>query len=223
MKKLLSLILIASSLMSVTTSLFIEDVVNAFPFRTPKIIRDLDVTDKNSKVREVLRENDPTSRDFAENQWGNSGSPAFTAAAATMRGRHGNSVPLDNLQKKYLRPHYSQLVDQVVVIYGARMMNEWSVAGYKIPLPGDASDAQTYCDRIYVKDSYRKGDRNQLILLAHELRHSQQCRELGGAGKFGYHYFKEYKRAGQNYANNALERSAEEKENKIARTIPTRL
>ena len=38
--------------------------------------------------------------------------------------------------------------------------------------------------------------------------HSQQCERLGGASNFGYKYFKEYKRANQNYRNNQLEREA---------------
>ena len=40
------------------------------------------------------------------------------------------------------------------------------------------------------------------------MTHSKQCEELGGEGKFGFHYFREFKRAGQNYENNKLEREA---------------
>ena len=185
--------------------------------------RRIDPTNPNSRTREVLRENDPTSREFGENQWGNAGGAAYPAASAIMRGRHGSSVGLDDIQKKYLRPYYGNLVDQVVVVYNARMMNEWTALGYKIPLGGVEAAAQTYCNRIYVGDSYQKGNRAQLLLLAHELRHSQQCQELGGEGKFGYHYFREYKRAGLSYENNALERSAEERANTIARSVPNDL
>jgi hypothetical protein len=85
------------------------------------------------------------------------------------------------------------------------------------------SAAQTYCNRIYVKDSYQSGNRDQLLLLAHELRHAQQCTELGGEGKFGFHYFREYKRAGHNYENNSLEKSAEERASTIARSVPNEL
>jgi hypothetical protein len=44
-----------------------------------------------------------------------------------------------------------------------------------------------------------------LELIAHELVHSQQCERLGGMSNFGYEYFREYKRANQNYRNNRLE------------------
>jgi hypothetical protein len=176
---------------------------------------DLDVT-CNPNVK-------PITKPISEAAWGEAGSSAYKAAAATMRGRHGSSVGLDDIQKKYLRPHYGNLVDQVVVVYNAKMMNEWTALGKKIPLGGVESAAQTYCNRIYVRDSYQKGNRDQLLLLAHELRHSQQCQELGGEGKFGYHYFREYKRAGLSYENNALELSAQERANTIARNVPDNL
>jgi hypothetical protein len=161
---------------------------------------------------------DPTSPAFAEKQWGNAGAGAFQAAAAIMRNRHGSGQGLDDIQKQYLRPVYGGLVDGVSVVYGASMMNDWKALGFKIDLGGVDSAAQTYCNRIYVRDAYQNGNRDQLLLLAHELRHSQQCQELGGSGKFGYHYFREYKRAGQNYENNAMEKSAVEFANKIANT-----
>jgi hypothetical protein len=173
---------------------------------------DLDVT-CNPNIK-------PITKPISEDAWGEAGSSAYKGAAATMRGRHGSSVGLDDIQKKYLRPHYGNLVDQVVVVYNAKMMNEWTALGQKIPLGGVESAAQTYCNRIYVRDSYQKGNWDQLLLLAHELRHSQQCQELGGEGKFGYHYFREYKRAGLSYENNALERSAQERANTIARNVP---
>lgn len=176
---------------------------------------DLDVT-CNPNVK-------PITKPISEDAWGEAGSSAYKAAAATMRGRHGSSVGLDDIQKKYLRPHYGNLVDQVVVVYNAKMMNEWTALGKKIPLGGVESAAQTYCNRIYVRDSYQKGNRDQLLLLAHELRHSQQCQELGGEGKFGYHYFREYKRAGLSYENNALELSAQERADTIERNVPDNL
>ncbi|MDV2994599.1 MAG: hypothetical protein N4J56_004253 [Chroococcidiopsis sp. SAG 2025] len=76
--------------------------------------------------------------------------------------------------------------------------------------------AQTYCRRIYIEDSYKPRDSRQLALLAHELVHSRQCQQLGGISQFGYHYFKEYKKAGQNYANNIMESVANNFENQFA-------
>jgi hypothetical protein len=167
--------------------------------------------------------NIPGSKYVAEQAWGEAGRSAYPSAASIMRGRHGNSVGLDDIQQKFLRPHYGNLVDQVVVFYNAKMMSEWTALGKKIDLGETESAAQTYCSRIYVSGSYQKGDRDQLLLLAHELRHSQQCQELGGAGKFGFHYFREYKRAGLSYENNELEKSARQLANTIANVLPNDL
>jgi len=46
-------------------------------------------------------------------------------------------------------------------------------------------------ERIYVV-AHNPGDSGQLVLLAHELIHSRQCKQFVGAGKFGYQYFKEF-------------------------------
>ena len=150
----------------------------------------------------------PGSREVAEQVWGESGSSAYQAAASTMRGRNGGSQGLDEVQKKYLRPHFGDLVDRVAIIYGARMLDQWSAFGKEINLSGVDTAAQTYCNRIYVRDSYKPNDFQQLVTLSHEMTHSKQCEQLGGEGKFGFHYFREFKRAGQNYENNKLEREA---------------
>ncbi|MBD2055326.1 hypothetical protein H6F88_04680 [Oculatella sp. FACHB-28] len=148
----------------------------------------------------------PGSADFAEQAWGEAGSAAYQAAANWMRANNGSSQSLDALQKQYLRPHFGDLVDRAAVVYNANLMDELSALGYRIPM--NQSAAQTYCDRIYIDDPYQQGDLGQIILLAHELTHSRQCQDYGGAGTFGFHYFREYKRAGQSYENNRLEREA---------------
>lgn len=79
------------------------------------------------------------------------------------------------------------------------------MAIYRISLP---SAGQTYCNNIYITARYSRNDFNLLELIAHELVHSAQCEKLGGASNFGYHYFKQYKRANQVYRNNKLEREA---------------
>jgi hypothetical protein len=168
--------------------------------------RDIDPTNPKSDTRRILRENDPTSPEFAENQWGNAGGAGYPAAAQWMRANNAGSQGWDENQKKYLRPHFGSLLDQVAVIYNANLIDEWSAAGYKIQQT--ESDGQTFCNRIYLNDPYQPNDSDQLVLLAHELTHSKQCQQLGGEGKFGFHYFREYKRAGQNYENNKLEKEA---------------
>jgi hypothetical protein len=150
----------------------------------------------------------PITKPLAENIWGEAGGSAYPAAASIMRGRNGGSQGLDDFQKKNLSPHFGNLVDRVVVIYNARMMDQWSAFGKSIDLSGIDTAAQTYCNRIYVRDAYKPNDVDQLITLSHEMTHSKQCVDLGGQGKFGFHYFREFKRAGLNYENNNLEREA---------------
>jgi hypothetical protein len=158
----------------------------------------------------------PITKPLAEEAWGEAGGSAYPAAANIMRGRNGGSQGLDEFQKRNLRPHFGSLVDQVVVIYNARMMDQWSAFGKSINLSGVDTAGQTYCNRIYIRDSYKPNDLQQIELLAHELVHSRQCRDLGGEGKMGFHYFREFKRAGLNYANNKLEREADSFASQIA-------
>jgi hypothetical protein len=178
--------------------------------------RKIDPTNPNSDTRRILRENDPTSPAFAENQWGNAGGAAFPAAVAIMRGRNGNSRSLDDFQRQHLIPHFGNLVDQVAIIYNAKMLDQWSAGGKTINLSGVDTAAQAYCNRIYVRDSYKPNDLEQIKSLGHELVHTRQCQQLGGEGKFGFHYFREFKRANQNYANNKLEKEAYDFESKFA-------
>jgi len=148
---------------------------------------------------------------------GDAGAAAYQAAAEWMRANNGSSQSLDAIQKQYLRPHFGDLVDRVSVVYNANLMDEWSALGYRINL--DESAAQTYCNRIYVDDPYQQGDRNQITLLAHELVHSRQCEGYGGAGSFGWHYFKQFYEAGGSYASNRLEREAFDFEEQFGQEI----
>jgi len=74
-----------------------------------------------------------------------------------------------------------------MVIYDAKLMDDWLYAGFKVDIGQEHSIAQTYCKRIYVNDPYKPGDYGQITLLAHELIHSRQCEQFNGAAKFGYH------------------------------------
>jgi hypothetical protein len=152
---------------------------------------------------------------------GDAGAGAYQAAAEWMQANNGSSQSLDATQKQYLRPHFGDLVDRVSVIYNANLMDEWSALGYGIDLGESA--AQTYCDRIYVDDPYQESDFNQIILLAHEMTHSKQCEDYGGAGGFGWHYFKEYYEGGADYASNRLEREAFDFETQFAGWLEERI
>jgi Domain of unknown function (DUF4157) len=140
--------------------------------------------------------------------WGNSGVVMFNVAAKLSATRNPVGQPLTVAQKKSLRPLFGDLVDRVQVNYNALLMDRWSNGEQEVHVGDVDSAAQTYCDRIYVKDAYQPTNRGQLFLLAHELTHSAQCERLGGANKFGYKYFRSYYEAGQQYAKNPLEKEA---------------
>jgi hypothetical protein len=158
-------------------------------------------------------------KELREEAWGQAGAIAYQAAAQWMRANNGISQYLDETQKRYLRPYFGDLVDRVVVIYNAELMDDWLYGDFKIDIRDITqvdSIAQTYCKHIYIKDSYQLDDYSQLKLLAHELTHSRQCEQFGGADKFGYNYFREFIRAGQRYKKNKLEREANEYEEQFA-------
>ncbi len=147
---------------------------------------------------------------LVEETWGQAGTIAYPAAAQWMEKNNGTSRTLDDIQKKYLRIYFGDLVDQVAIVYNAKLMDSWLYADFKIDIGQVDAIAQTYCQRIYIEDSYKPSDPVQLVLLAHELVHSGQCERIGGMAQFGYAYFKEFKRASQSYKNNKLEREAKD-------------
>lgn len=163
------------------------------------------------------------SSSIVEEAWGAAGTMAYQAAAEWMRANNGIGQYLDKTQKRYLRPYFGGLVDRVVVIYNAKLMDEWVHAGFKTEIGLGDSAAQTYCERIYIDDKYKSIDSDQLTRLAHELIHSRQCHLLGGADEFGYHYFREFKRAGQSYEDNKLEREANKFEIRFAGWLSNQL
>ena len=156
------------------------------------------------------------TRSIVERAWSEAGAVVYQVAAQWMRTNNGSSQRLDETQKRYLRLYFGGLVDRVVVVYNAKLMDDWLYAAFKIDIVQGDSAAQTYCKRIYVDDPYKPGDSGQLTLLAHELTHSRQCEQFGGISEFGYHYFREFKRAGLSYENNKLETEAEDFERQFA-------
>jgi hypothetical protein len=158
-----------------------------------------------------------TKSSLAEEAWGQAGSIAYQAAAKTMRSKNGESLPLDNVQKRYLRRYFIDYIDRVHVIYNSQMMDRWVLGNVAVHFGQVESIAQTYCDRIYLRDDYRPEDARQLSVLAHEMVHVRQCIKVGGLDQFGYQYFVEYKRAKQKYENNLMEREAYDLQNRFAK------
>jgi Domain of unknown function (DUF4157) len=153
-------------------------------------------------IQDLLKSSEPAEA------WGNSGIVMFNMAAKLSAARNPAGQPLTVAQKKSLRPLFGELVDRVQVNYNSLLMDRWSNGEQEVHVGDVDSAAQTYCNRVYVKDAYQPTNRGQLFLLAHELSHSFQCERLGGVNKFGYKYFRSYYEAGQQYAKNPLEKEA---------------
>jgi hypothetical protein len=146
---------------------------------------------------------------WLEEAWGQAGAVAYEAAAKTMLVRNARGKRnLDIFQKRYLRDNFNDQIGRVSIVYDAQLMDRWVIGSMSIHLGTVDSTAQTYCDRVYIRASYKPKDIEQLIVLSHEMVHVRQCRQLGGMKKFGYIYFREYKRANQKYEKNKLEREA---------------
>jgi hypothetical protein len=146
------------------------------------------------------------SQEMTEKAWGNVGAIAYHAGDRLMSGNNPKPQSLDEIQKEYLRPHFGDLVDRVMVVYSAVLMEDWVAASLKINF--GRSNAQVYGHRIYIRDIYRPGDLQQIVLLAHELYHCKQYEELGSLSKFGYHYFFQYKKGAEKYEKNIFEQEA---------------
>jgi hypothetical protein len=155
--------------------------------------------------------------------WGETGATVLPLADRIMAARNPPGVALDESQKNFLRPLFGDLVDRVTVVYRAKLLDRWSQGGKETHIGGVDSSAQTYCDRIYVRARYKAHDTDRLVLLAHELTHSQQCDRAGGISKFGERYFQGYYRGGQTYQNNPLEQSAQAMEEKFTRQLCHRI
>lgn len=143
----------------------------------------------------------------ADELWGEAGRQFIDEAAAAIAAKNAALPvePLNDLQKRHLRPHFGDLVDRVRVKYGATLLDNWRTPLGTISEP---SGGQTFCNDIYITQRFRPNDADLMELIAHEMVHSQQCERLGGLANFGYEYFKGYKNANQSYRNNPMEEEA---------------
>jgi hypothetical protein len=163
-----------------------------------------------------LQEIAPPSSELA---WSETGATVLPLAAQIMAIRNPQGMPLNQMQKGYLRPLFGDLVDRVRVVYEAKLLDRWSQGGKETHIGGVDSSAQTYCERIYIRAPYTPRNTDRLVLLAHEMTHAQQCLQAGGIGKFGERYFQGYYQGGQIYQNNPLEKSARAMEEKFTRQL----
>jgi Domain of unknown function (DUF4157) len=168
----------------------------------------------------------PTIQQLSANTtqiWGNSGGLMMSVAAQVTASRNPPGQALSLIQKKYLRPHFGDLVDRAQINYGAKLLDRWSNGDREVHVGAVDSAAQAFCDRIYLRDSYRPQDTAQMVLVAHELAHFQQCLQLGDITRFGSSYFAAYQKADQNYANNPFEKAARVQEQKFIKNLCQRI
>lgn len=192
-------------------------------------LKNLDPTNKNSKLREGVKELDPTNKnsairdpkkslqEAAQSTWGEVGRVAYPAAANTMSTRHSGSR-MGRIQlrdQRALGVHFGGLPGDVVLVWGAKPMDKWGTSGTTtIRLSGVDTVAQTYGTTIYIdKNPSQMTDYERLRLLAHELVHVQQNQRYKSLNNFGYHYFRKYAEADFRYDKNELEREANAVEN----------
>ena len=144
-----------------------------------------------------------------ETGFANAGATAYVVAEAGIREDNDDrpSVAIDDERKALLRPDFGDIVDDVLIVYGAELV-ELVILGQRI---GTNADAQTFGTRLYFEGPYVAGDADQLKLLAHELIHTQQYRDARRSSwEFGKRYFREYYRAGFSYDDNEMEKEADE-------------
>ncbi|MGE3540660.1 MAG: DUF4157 domain-containing protein [Candidatus Tectimicrobiota bacterium] len=128
------------------------------------------------------------------------------------RNRRLPAQPLDATVVAYLRPWFGSLVEPVRVVWQARL-NDRFVLGGEVLARG--SRAQTYGYHIYVAASQGAADPGsslQLLLLAHELVHTEQFVQAGGrVSRFCQAYIQGWEQRGGIYTANPLEQEAFER------------
>jgi len=161
----------------------------------------------------------------AEEAWGEAGRIGYPAAAATMEARYADrSADLyfatHRNDRQVLAPHFGEdTLMNVRVMWGADPLDEWH-AGNLGSIRSE-TEAQTYGYTVYIRDALETLDTyGRLEILCHELTHVKQYERYGRRlDSFGYNYFKEYKRAGENYRNNVLEREAYSNQDNLTPTV----
>jgi hypothetical protein len=150
---------------------------------------------------------------------GEVGSQAYPAAAEEMKNRssHLYKRALNSQEKEILRPLFGDLVDQVTLIFGARLMDQIGRGQYRIAI---MAGAQTYGYDIYLK--YPESYTNQsqawhTTTVGHELVHTRQFQQRGNSyNRFGRDYFQSWCQVGFSYKNIQMEREAYALEGEIS-------
>lgn len=151
----------------------------------------IDPFNRNSEIRKAGREIDKRGRQSA-------GDLSEDVKAMIRRAEHYTSeksffefkdhVFSKNTSRRsvYLKPgtlHHKMIAPAL----GGRLKVEDVPFTFGAYVPGDMA-AITFADRVFVDDRHRPDDPYQALLLAHELAHSAQYKEMGGEKAFARRY-----------------------------------
>jgi Domain of unknown function (DUF4157) len=182
--------------------------------------RSIDPTNPQSETRQQLRDLDQQRRELIH--LGRQGCIATANKVIDSNGnyRSGNQG-LTESEKRYLRPWFGKHIDldSVEVWWGATLNEEMKIGGTTV---WEGSDAQTFGNRIYIKEAHKTGNTKQLILLAHELVHTLQAKRLGSVDNFCEKYMNSWSKA-LNYEDNIMEREAQNIEFRYAQWLAEKL
>jgi hypothetical protein len=173
-----------------------------------------DIQRQGKKGREDLQRKTKSGETHAAEQaWGEAGRRFYPAAAGIMGQRWPNVRKLSTAFRSALAKHhlFNDIdLSRVNVHWGALPIEQWRVGGKVVYLHGKDTIAQTYGYEIYVKAQYVSPmDRERVETLVHELTHVQQfIHDHSSLENFGYTYFRDYKKANEDYYSNALEKQA---------------
>ncbi len=178
-----------------------------------EILKELDVTDPDSEIRETGREFDEQRLDATDPLMG-----LCMANAKTTKSRNidygGGPRNLSPTQKYFLRQRFGELIDRVTVIWNAYLNDHVTYDGRVVY---EYSGAQTYGYRIYIEDKQKPNNTDQIMTLAHELVHVQQYeRYEKSLNKYCRKYMDRWVDAQFSYFDNELEHEAFSEEYKFA-------
>jgi hypothetical protein len=143
---------------------------------------------------------------------------AALTASQQVRLSNGPGQLLTPHQKNRLRPYFGDLVDRVLVHYGALLAGEMPVGNSGMLDWGYSG--QTFGHDIYLSDPLDEGSVGQLITLAHELTHTWQYeRDQAAGGDFFRGYCRGWVDGGFSYDRNVYEIEAEQYTSTVAASL----
>jgi hypothetical protein len=180
--------------------------------------RNIDPTNPQSETRQQLRDLDQKRREVMH--LGRQGCIATANNVINSNTSYRNKR-LTKSEKRYLRPWFEKEIDldSIEVWWGATLNKKMKIGGTTLWV---APDAQTFGNKIYVRQNHKIGDTLQLITLAHELVHTLQAKRLGGVDRFCEEYMNNWSNA-SSYEDNIMEKEAQDVEFKFARWLEQKL